>query len=172
MGSGKTTLGEVLAVELGCKFIDLDDYIEAANGCTIKEIFARIGEDGFRRIEHEAIIEASRGENVVIACGGGTPCFYNNMASMNSRGITVHLTTSEDVLYNRLTLPEQMAKRPLIASKTPDEIRQFIHESIVKRLPHYSQAQITFDSTDIETAEANAATAKILADTLRQHLSA
>lgn len=168
MGSGKTTLGTALSEELQCRFIDLDDYIEAKHHSTISDLFARYGEEQFRQMEHDALLEVAEMQQVVVACGGGTPCYHDNMSTMNSLGITVFLTTSEDCLYARLTLPEAKAKRPLIASKTPTEVRQFIHQALTARMPYYSQAAITFDSTDIETAETNAATAKVLAHLLRQ----
>ena len=167
MGSGKTTLGTVLSEELNCRFIDLDDFIEAKHNSTIRNLFERFGEERFRQMEHEALLEVAHMPSVVVACGGGTPCYHNNMSTMNDLGITVFLTTSEECLLARLTLPEAKAKRPLIANKTAQEVRQYIHQALTARLPFYSQAAITFDSTDIETAETNAATAKVLAQLLR-----
>ncbi len=168
MGSGKTTLGEALAEVMNCQFIDLDHFVEARFHCSISDLFAQHGEAKFRDIERNMLLEVANFENVIVACGGGTPCYFDNMQQMSNHGVTVFLTTSEERLLARLILPGAKQKRPLIANKTTDEIRTFIHEALAKRLPHYTQADITFDSTDIETAETNFNRAKDLAKVLAE----
>ncbi len=168
MGSGKTTLGMALAEVMGCQFIDLDHYIEARFHNTISGLFAQHGEEKFRDIERRMLLEVANFENVIVACGGGTPCYFNNMQQMSEHGVTVFLTTSEERLLARLILPGAKQKRPLIANKSTEEIRAFIHDALAKRLPHYSKADITFDSTDIETAQTNANRAKDLAKALAE----
>ena len=91
MGSGKTTLGRAVAARTGIRFIDLDDYIEEREGCSIREIFASRGEDAFRAIERDALQEVSRMADTLVACGGGTPCFGDNMDLLNRCGLTVYL---------------------------------------------------------------------------------
>ena len=91
MGAGKTTVGKALAKELGVMFYDLDWYIETRMHKTVKEIFDEKGEEGFRFIEHNMLHEVAEFENVVVSCGGGTPCFFDNMDYMNQLGTTVYL---------------------------------------------------------------------------------
>ena len=139
MGSGKTTVGRALAKELGLPFYDLDWYIENRMRKKVSQIFAEQGEEGFRRIEHNMLHEVAEFENVVISCGGGTPCFFDNMEYMNQQADTVYLKASPEVLYAHL----QMGKgvRPLLLNKTPDEVQQFIREQLAYREHFYSQAR-------------------------------
>ena len=85
MGAGKTTVGKALAKALGLPFYDLDWYIETRMRRTVKQIFDESGEEGFRRIEHNMLHEVAEFENVVVSCGGGTPCFYDNIDYMNAK---------------------------------------------------------------------------------------
>ena len=122
MGCGKTTLGVVLARQMGLRFIDLDDYIEQRQGATINEIFATSGEARFRELETEALNDIADMADVIIACGGGTPCHGDNMALMNRVGTTVWLTTSPERITARLLLPEQKSKRPKVAYLPDSEV--------------------------------------------------
>jgi shikimate kinase len=166
MGAGKTTLGKVLAQVMNLSFIDLDNFIEEHYHRTIGEIFAEAGEDGFRRMEHEALIEASKFEDVVISLGGGTPCFYQNMQVVNNAGISIYLKPSEEVLLRRLIKGKH--KRPLLAEKSDDELRDYIHENLEKREPYYLQANIIFESSHLENKEEIVGRAQHLADLLRR----
>ena len=149
MASGKTTLGKAYAKACGLSFIDLDWYIEERMHSSIRDIFAMRGEDGFRQIERNMLLEVSEFENVVVACGGGTPCFFDNMEIMNSRGITVFLDASQDVLFCRLK--QAAANRPLVAGKSDDELRQTIAEGLERRMPFYSKAVIKLDGSRLES---------------------
>lgn len=154
MGCGKTTLGMALAQCMGVPFIDLDDYIEERCEATVKEIFARVGEQGFREIERKCLDEvALQAQGAIVACGGGTPCQPGNMELMNRVGLTIWLTTSAERIASRLALPEQKAKRPLIAAMDDSEILDYVKSHLAQREPHYSQAQLTFDSTLLESVE-------------------
>lgn len=168
MGSGKTTLGKALAKEMKCTFIDLDNYIENRFRQTIKQMFATHGEAYFRDVERRMLAEVAEFNDVIVACGGGTPCQEGNMELMNSRGITVWLYTSIERLMARLTLPGAKRKRPLIADKTDEEILTFITAALEARRVHYEKAQIAFDSTDIETGAATILTARRLAQLLAE----
>lgn len=96
MGSGKTTLGRGVESRAHVSFIDLDDYIEEREGMTVSEIFKARGETGFRKAERECLAELAAKDNLLVACGGGTPCFFDNMEVMNSSGTTVWLDASVD----------------------------------------------------------------------------
>ena len=163
MGCGKTTLGRVLACQMQCRFIDLDEYVEARNGMSVAEIFDEMGENRFRELETEALQEAATMNDVVISCGGGTPCHSDNIALMNEAGVTVWLTTSPERITARLLLPEEKCKRPKINTLNPDQVLPLVERELAARTPFYALAQLQFDSTDIETAEATERTARRLA---------
>lgn len=148
MGCGKSTLGRSLAKRCDIEFIDLDDYIETKAGKKIRDIFADEGEAAFRELERSTLIEVAARENVLVACGGGTPCFGDNMELMNSRGTTVLLQASHERLLERLKRGRH--KRPLIASLTDEELDGFITKQLALRMPHYSKASTTFDSSRLE----------------------
>ena len=98
MGAGKTTVGRSLAKELGMQFYDLDWYIEGRMRKTVPQLFAERGEDGFRQVERTMLHEAAEFEDIILSCGGGTPCFFDNMDYINSQGETVYLKASPEVL--------------------------------------------------------------------------
>lgn len=143
MGAGKTTVGKELAKALGVQFYDLDWYIETRMRKTVKQIFDEKGEDGFRKIEHSMLHEVAEFENVVISCGGGTPCFFDNIDYMNQQGDTVYLQASPEILYQHL----QMGKgvRPLLLNKTPEEVKVFIREQLAYREQFYLKANHILD---------------------------
>jgi len=146
MGSCKTTVGKKLAAKFGYEFIDLDHFIESEYKLTIPEIFATKGENEFRAMENNALKKVIEKDNVVVACGGGTPCYYNNMELMNNNGITVYIKMSADALVNRLANAKE--KRPLIANKTEDELRKFVARQLEKRENFYHKAQLTVKRKD------------------------
>lgn len=150
MASGKTTFGKALAEKLDVAFIDLDQYLEQRTGKTITEIFEEKGEDEFRKIEKE-MLEAAVNEDydAVIACGGGTPCFHNNMEYINRKGLSVFLETSIPVLISRLQAEND--KRPIVAGKSDDEIREKVLTQLCERLPHYMEAKLKWHGDDLET---------------------
>ncbi|MBQ6204815.1 MAG: shikimate kinase [Prevotella sp.] len=151
MGSGKTTVGKALSKELGIPFYDLDWYIESRMRKTVPQIFAERGEEGFRKIEHNMLHEVAEFENVIISCGGGTPCFFDNMDYMNGQGETVYLQASPEVLYDHLKMGK--TERPLLKNKTPDEMRRFIAEQLERRDPFYSKAKHTLNVDLLENYE-------------------
>ncbi len=151
MGSGKSTLGEKLASKLNYGFIDLDKFIESEYHQTIPQIFATKGESEFRAMEHNSLKKIIEKDNVIIACGGGTPCYYNNMELMNNNGITVYIKMSVDTLISRLLLAKE--KRPLIENKTEPELRAFVSRQLEKREDFYHQAQYTVKGKDLNVDE-------------------
>ncbi len=151
MGAGKTTVGHALAKELGIPFYDLDWYIESRMRKKVSQIFAEKGEEGFRKIEHNMLHEVAEFENVVMSCGGGTPCFFDNMEYMNQQAETVYLKARTDVLYDHLRMGR--TERPLIKGKSPEELKAFIEQQIALREPFYSQAKHTLDVSLMENYE-------------------
>ena len=149
MGTEKTTLGKLIAKEMNLSFIDLDAYIENRYHKSISDIFAEKGEEGFRKIEREMLEEVSGIENVIVATGGGAPCFFDNMEYMNRSGITVYLKSSVKILFSRLRLAS--SNRPIIKGKSDDELQEFIGINLQKREPFYSKASYTFDSDQLES---------------------
>lgn len=170
MGSGKSTLGKSLARRMGFDFIDLDAYIENRFHKSVKEIFAERGADGFRDIEHRMLLEVCEFQDVIIACGGGTPCFMNNMDIMNANGLAIYLSVPVERLFSRLSRPGSKAKRPVIADKTDEELMQFIEQNLSERDPFYSRANMKFDTTNIETAAETEVTATALEAQIRKIL--
>lgn len=151
MAAGKTTLGKALAKDLGLQFVDLDLYIESRYHATVSQIFAERGEEGFRQIERNMLHEVAEFEDVVIATGGGTPCFFDNMEYMNAQGTTVFLDASVDVIFTRLTIAR--TQRPLVAGKTDEELRSYITETLNRRLPYYSRATHSFCANQLENVK-------------------
>lgn len=143
MGAGKTTVGKALAKELGIPFYDLDWYIENRRRKTVSEIFAEVGEEGFRQIEHNMLHEVAEFEDVIISCGGGTPCFFDNIDYMNEQGQVVYLKASPEVLYKHLLMGK--GERPLLKGKSEEELITFIREQLEKREPYYNKARYTVD---------------------------
>ena len=143
MGAGKATIGRQLALSLGQTFYDLDWYIESRMRRTAKQLFDERGEEGFRKVEHNMLHEVAEFEDVVISCGGGAPCFYDNMDYLNRQGATVYLKASPDVLYKHLSMGRTV--RPLLLNKTPEEVRQYITRQLAEREPYYTKAHYTID---------------------------
>ena len=151
MGAGKTTIGKALSKELGVIFYDLDWYIESRMRKTVSEIFAERGEEGFRKIEYNMLHEVAEFEDVIISCGGGTPCFFDNMDYLNQQGQVVYLKADSEVLYKHLMMAK--TERPLIKGKSHDELLTFIREQLEKREPFYSKARYTLDVSLMDNYE-------------------
>ena len=135
MGAGKTTVGRMLAKDMGLMFYDLDWYITSRMRRTVAQIFEESGEEGFRRIERNMLHEVAEFENVVISCGGGTPCFFDNMDYLN--------------------LQSEMGKsvRPLLLNKTPEEVEAFVKQQLQQREPYYSKAKHVLDVNVLDSRD-------------------
>ncbi len=151
MGAGKTTVGKSLSKNLGIPFYDLDWYIESRMRKTVPQIFAERGEEGFRQIEYNMLHEVAEFEDVIISCGGGTPCFFDNMDYLNRMGETIYLKATPEVLYKHLKMGK--VERPLLKNKTPEEMQAFIKEQLQKREPYYTKAKHTLDVNLLDTYE-------------------
>lgn len=151
MGSGKTTVGRALAKALNMPFYDLDWYIESRMRKTVAQIFAEKGEEGFRKIEHNMLHEVAEFEDVVISCGGGTPCFFDNMEYLNGQGDVVYLKADPQVLYKHLLMGK--GNRPLLKGKTPEELIGFITEQLKMREEFYGKAKHILDVSLMDSSD-------------------
>ncbi|WP_395811195.1 shikimate kinase [Daejeonella sp.] len=150
MGSGKTTIGKKLANYLTCDFIDLDKLIETKVGMSIVEYFELHGESAFRDLEREVLQKTDFPENVIIATGGGAPCFGDNMLWMNENGLVAYLSLSPKALASRLE--NSKTDRPLIRNLKGDELEGFISAKLAEREPFYNQSKFVVSASDL-TAE-------------------
>ncbi len=148
MGAGKTTIGKALAATLNVPFYDLDWYITMRYHRSVPEIFAQDGEQGFRDLERRMLHEVAEFENIVLACGGGTPCFFDNMDYMNSLAQTVYLKATPAVLSAHLRMGK--GRRPLLEGKSPDELEAYIARHLSEREPYYTMAKHTIDVSLLE----------------------
>ncbi len=148
MGSGKTTLGKQVSRITGHEFVDMDYIIEKEVGMTISQIFEQMGESWFRNKETEVFSRFSSESNLVVATGGGAPCFNNNMDLMNRVGITVYIKPDTATLASRLENARYF--RPLIASLTHDELLNHINERLTAREPYYNQAKCIIKGNNIK----------------------
>jgi shikimate kinase len=162
MGAGKTTIGHALAKALGVQFYDLDWYIEMRFHKTVAQIFEERGEEGFREIERNMLHEVAEFENVVISCGGGTPCFFDNMDYMNSLCTTIYLKASAEVLSAHLKMGRVV--RPLIVGKSEEELTAYIQEMLNTREPFYMKAKHIFDVDLLNSREKVDESVKMLRD--------
>ena len=148
MGCGKSTVGKKLARKLNFKFIDIDTEIEKNQGKSIAEIFKIEGETEFRNLERNFLIDTFTLDNVVVSCGGGLPCFFDNMDLINTHGISVYLKMSPKSLHNRL-IPAKTT-RPLLQNKTDEEILPFIEETLALREQFYNKAQFVVKGENLD----------------------
>ena len=140
MACGKTTYAKRLAEREGLRFVDLDAAVEERAGRGIAELFAEGGEACFRKLERQVLREvAEREDDFVMATGGGTPCFFDNMDYMNSRGETLFLDTPVEVLVERLRRGRK--SRPLLAGIADGELREFVTRHRASRLAFYLKAK-------------------------------
>ncbi|MBT3385159.1 MAG: shikimate kinase [Prolixibacteraceae bacterium] len=147
MGCGKSTLGRRLSEHLNLQFVDMDHYIEERNYKTIPQIFAEEGEAEFRKKERKALEELSEFTDIVIATGGGAPCFFDNVELMNKSGKTIYLNIEPNILADRLL--KSKTERPLIKGKSREELVAFIDETLKKRNEFYKQAKLEITQPDI-----------------------
>ena len=151
MASGKTTLGSQLAALLGMSYVDMDEYIEKKNGKTIRQIFVTKGEEYFRELENKALVALAKEDGVVVATGGGSACFHNNMEVMNGNGLTVYLKVSCEELVKRLA--DTKVDRPLLWGKSTDELTVYIVEMLKIREPFYSKSKVILPSDNPSAEE-------------------
>jgi len=138
MGSGKSSLGKRLAKRLDFPFIDLDDEMEQLSGKSIPEIFEQQGELQFRRLESETLRKTVEYSSAVVATGGGTPCYFDNMEFINRNGISVYLRLTPQSLAWRLENTHK--KRPLLRNCKGENLLHYIESKLQEREQFYAQA--------------------------------
>jgi len=146
MGSGKTSIGKRLANKLNFNFIDLDQYIENKYFKSVAQIFESEGEATFRNYENVCLIEISEIENVIISCGGGTPCFFNNIDLMNETGKTIYLKLSPLMLVSRLRSSKKRNSRPLIMNKSKEELIDYVTNTLAQREEFYLKSKLIIET--------------------------
>ena len=151
MGAGKSVVGRRLAKSLNLSFYDLDEEIESHYKMSVSAIFQKYDEACFRKLETSVLESFSSKDNFVLSCGGGTPCFGENMAFMKSIGTTIYIKLPADELVGRIS--SSYHKRPLTEGKSDEELASYVDAMLKKREPFYSMAKITVDAseTDKET---------------------
>jgi shikimate kinase len=148
MGCGKTHWGKLLSHKLQTPFFDLDEKIVEHEGKDISEIFSEMGEEYFRMLEKEVLhLITESHDTFIMACGGGTPCFFNNIDYMKRQGTTVWINCSADCLYQRLV--KEKDQRPLIRSIPDNELRSFIIKKFADRKIFYQQADVILNEEDV-----------------------
>lgn len=148
MGSGKTYWGKLLSIKLQLPFQDLDTVIVAKENKSVAEIFADKGEEYFRYQEKEVLEQIiQEQDSFILSCGGGTPCFFNNIEIMKKGGKVVWLNTAIDVLKERL-LKERMT-RPLIREIGDSELKRYIVRKLSERRMYYEQADVMVNEESI-----------------------
>jgi shikimate kinase len=147
MGAGKTHWGKQVANRMGLPFHDLDELVVAQEGKSIADIFSENGEEYFRLAEKQILEElVEREDSMIISCGGGTPCFFNNIDFMKRYGIVVWLNTHVEVILQRL-LKERM-HRPLLKDIKDEDLRNHIIRKLNERRMYYEQADVIIDKED------------------------
>ena len=154
MGSGKSTIGRLLAVKRDSKFQDLDDYIERSQMSSVSNLFITKGEIYFRKIEANAVKDlCSNQTDLVLALGGGTPCYSDTMSYLvnHPNVVTVMLKTSILNLTKRLI--KEKTGRPMISNLKNDEIPEFIAKHLFERSAYYNQAEISIFTDNMNQQE-------------------
>lgn len=143
MASGKSSIGKKLAKNLSLNFLDLDDYISDEENMSIPEIFKIKGEIYFRKIENKYLMQIlEKNEDFLLALGGGTPCYANNMELINkSDANSIYLQGNTNTMIDRAIRKKH--KRPIIASLPDDKIPEFVAKHLFERRPFYEQAKMT-----------------------------
>jgi shikimate kinase len=147
MGAGKTFWAEKLKKKFKITSYDLDSLVEMMEEKTIAEMFAEDGEEYFRKAEAKMLHMFKEKKQFILSCGGGTPCFNDNMLWMNENGITVWIDEPLDVLVSRLITEKD--HRPLIKDLSDGELEKFLAEKLKERNPYYSQATHRLTGKDL-----------------------
>jgi len=151
MGCGKTTNGKKLAKKLNYQFYDLDAEVEKQERISIAQIFNSHGEDYFRNIEQQQLFRLSQKSNVIISCGGGTPCLFNNMEYMNKMGLTLYIQMTPEALFSRLK--NAKSTRPLLQKMNDEELKSYIKHKLSERENTYLKSKYIVNGINIDIPE-------------------
>jgi shikimate kinase len=149
MGSGKTHWGQLLSQKLGIPFFDMDQQVVSHEGKSIVEIFSENGEEYFRMLEKDVLhIITESHDKFVMACGGGSPCYFNNIDYMNQSGTTVWINTPADTLFQRLIREKE--SRPLLKGLTDKQLKNYISKKFADRRIYYEQTDVVIDEEPVQ----------------------
>jgi shikimate kinase len=150
--SGKTSLGKLLAQRLNCQFLDLDAVIVEHEKVTIAELFSQKGEAYFRQVESQTLRQIQPDSQIVISTGGGTPCFFDNMAFIQQNGLSIFLEVSLGELLRRMK-SSRKNERPLINLEEDDRtLLDALEKKYQDRISFYRQAHYMVKGDKISVA--------------------
>ncbi len=161
MGVGKSTVGKKLSRSLDMDFIDTDIYFEEKYKIKISSFFDKYDEILFRKLENSILYETLEMDNIVVSTGGGLPCYSDAMDVINDHGISVYLRMNKAAIYQRLHNSKQ--KRPLVMTRSDDELKRYIYQELDMREPYYQKAQIEFEALSADVANLASTIKEIIA---------
>lgn len=142
MGCGKSTIAKEIGNKYNVKVVDTDTEIEKLLGISIKEVFDKYGEDYFRTIETQVLKQITENnDNCIVSCGGGLPCFNNNMEYINTHGVSVYIKIPTEEIIRRLS-PKEIEKRPILIDKN---ITTFIQNQLKEREYFYNKSKYIYN---------------------------
>jgi len=150
-GAGKSTIGKVLARKMKLQFFDSDQEFECHYRTSISIFLQKFGEKLFRKCENEMLQKLLQKDNIILATGGGTPCFHDAMSLINEKATSIYIKLSKESLFIRLTQAKK--KRPFVTKSNIEGLKEYIENTLKNREPIYQQAHIIVkgESIDIET---------------------
>lgn len=148
MGSGKSFYGKILAKELNYKFIDIDEEIEKSSGISVSIIFNNCGESFFRDKERDILNIFSKRDKLIISCGGGTPCYFDNIKLMKKKGFCIYINKDIDEIMINLENKDEIKKRPNLAGLEKDKVREYLIKNLKEREYFYKQADLILKNFD------------------------
>lgn len=148
MGAGKSTTSKRLANRLGWEAYDTDRLFEERFKISINDFFKKYDADLYRKLETQVLHDTLKYDNAVIATGGGTACFNDNMEWMNQNGFTIFLKISPESAYERLG--HSKVRRPIVVNTPPEELEEFIHKNYAERMPFYEQAKLVYKAENLD----------------------
>ena len=150
-GAGKSTIARKIAARFGFDALDTDKMLEEKYHISVYDCFEKYGEETFRKLEYEILKKTLQQENVVIACGGGTPCYADAMTLINEAAFSIYIEMSQKSLVHRLLHAKVI--RPLTKGKTEEELSEFVNRQLSFREPYYKQAHITVKGENFDLEE-------------------
>ena len=148
MASGKSTIGKELSVAYSLPFYDLDKFIEQKENATIAELMLVKNGIYFRKIERQYLLDILSLPKFILASGGGTPCYYDNIEKINSKSVSFYLSETPKNLTKRLRKLREKESRPLITNVADDDLLEFVAKHLFERRLFYDQAHHTVTGAD------------------------